>query len=220
MNLRTLDYIRGIFKPYYENSGDAAHGISHADQVHIACYTIINRLERRGIILEPEVVTPLNIALAAYGHDMFAGTSRVLHHILANDWLRDNIVEKFGNLIPSGVDVNDVIETVASAVVEHRASYNGAYTTALSELLSAADRGVPDITSVIKRSYAYSSSKYTDESTIINETIRHIKAKYGRKGYGRFNNMYIVAYGNELSALRDSADKLTVKSVLNIIKGL
>ena len=83
---------------------------------------------------------------------------------------------------------------MARACYEHRASYTGKYSNELAELMSAADRGAPDVDGLLKRSIL------SGINTTVAASIKHVKQKYGLGGYARFNSVYSMYYGDALDA--------------------
>ncbi|RLA81361.1 MAG: hypothetical protein DRG78_09345 [Epsilonproteobacteria bacterium] len=173
--------VRECYITFYETN-DAAHQIDHADMV---C----------DLMLEMKKSLKLNIAdyliyMAAYMHDMYSDLAgRKTHHQLAGTYIlntRDKCLDKLSNM--------DKV-CVASAVMEHRGSYTGEFSYQLSELISSADRGYPDLELMIDRSLKYNKGN-------MNDVIIHIKDKFGEGGYAIYPDMYEKHFGEVLEKMR------------------
>jgi hypothetical protein len=98
---------------------------------------------------------------------------------------------------------------VAHAVLEHRGSFNGEFYSPLSEIISSADRGLPDLDFIVIRSMKFNNKNAKD-------VYDHIKDKYGTKGYAKYPNVYQKIFGDELKSFKKLADELTVERVCEI----
>ena len=91
-----------------------------------------------------------NAILAAFMHDIACGINRDQHHQIGAE-LAEGLLEMY--------DIECDLDIVVKAVLEHRASWKGGYSSKVSEWVSAADRGKPDADRYLKRSYLYAKSK-------------------------------------------------------------
>lgn len=140
-------FIKEALSFYYELNDSESHGYKHLDDVYELAMKIKNKLS---------LDIPDNLILiTAYTHDMFSSINRDLHHVLGYKYILDTNVYFLNDL-----SISDRY-LIAHAVKEHRASYKGVYTSVLSELISAADRGIPDIINTVYRSYKFAKeNKY------------------------------------------------------------
>ncbi|MGL5397207.1 MAG: hypothetical protein ACRDBQ_18320 [Shewanella sp.] len=133
------------------------------------------------------------LALIGAGvHDIYSTVeNRAEHHRLAYDWVLNNsgfLRDTFPEIIRREEDVL----CVAFAALEHRSSYEyRTYYSPVSELVSAADRGIVtvEVGSYFDRSYLYartSANKNVADSVI--HSIEHIKEKFG---HGMANNVAV-----------------------------
>jgi len=179
--------IREWFKPFYEGE-DLAHTIEHADEVcDLALRINTEKFD--------EVYESKHIMIAAYAHDMFTQSNRKLHHELAHDYIaltNDPIIEELSD--PERM-------TIAFAVLEHRASHKGKLTSQMSQIISAADRGVPDLDNIIDRSMKFNNGDYK-------QVVEHIKNKYGKEGYVKYSDFYQEMFKKEIQILQEGIEEL------------
>ncbi len=201
-----IKFIKEALSFYYELNDSESHGYQHLDNVYELAINMKAKLN---------IEIPNNIiGIAAYTHDMFSSINRKLHHELAYKYVLDTSVYFLNDL-----HTNDRY-LIACAVREHRASYQGEYTSILSELLSAADRGKPDIKSTIIRSYKYSAETNPDanEFTLYSLVREHMLEKFSTNGYARYNDVYNKYFKDELKEMQEFFDIISVKDIENIIK--
>lgn len=184
---------------------DEAHRQEHFDDVY---ETGLHINEVLGLGQDPKL-----IMFVAYFHDLFCD-QREIHHELSGRFImetRERLIERNLTLCER--------KRVASACEEHRASFKGNFSYILSELMNSADRGQPKpVTEMIDRAIAYRKSKFPHDSKkesyqdylhrIIDESISHIKEKYGRNGYARYTDMYKKVFGEELENMYNEIDNL------------
>jgi len=179
--------VRDYYKHYYEN-GDEAHLINHADDV-CSLALEINKEEDKKLVI-----------LASYLHDMFNADNRAVHNELAYEYVLDANDEFLQNL------KSEELKRVAYAVLEHRASFKGEYYSSLSEIISSADRGLPDLESVVVRSMRFNNG---DAQNV----YEHILDKYGTKGYAKYPKVYQEIFKEPLEQFQKDADKITVEEI-------
>jgi len=192
-------------RAYYEEDyakNDLAHQMDHADGV-VEGGLIINRK------LKLKVDEKL-IILAGYMHDIFTGAHRKEHHTLAYDYVM-KIGGKLWNLS------RHETKLVANAVKEHRSSGDGIFTSTLSEIIAAADKGRPDLTDYILRSFKYHLKTESKDEAYKN-VLEHLKEKFSSTGYATYPDLYAKFYGDDLKHLQKQIDDLTLKDVIKIVK--
>jgi hypothetical protein len=182
--------VREYYKPYYENS-DEAHLIDHADDVCDLALKINQALDEKLIVL------------ASYLHDMFSKTNRAIHNELAYEYVK-KADDKFLSKLST-----DEVKIVAHAVLEHRGSFKGEFYSPLSEIISSADRGLPDLDFIVIRSMKFNHGDAKDVYT-------HIHDKYGTTGYAKYPKVYQNIFKEELACFKKLADELTVDKVVGI----
>ncbi|QOC54714.1 hypothetical protein pSALSNUABM04_254 [Salmonella phage pSal-SNUABM-04] len=154
----------------------------------------------------------LKLAIIAAGaHDIFSTKElRAEHHIKGFTWVLDNkplLMRKYKL-------TSDECYTIAYAVMEHRGSFKGNYNSIVSEIVAAADRGIPskdDVTNYISRSYLYARDNL--EKSISNakfHAVAHIQDKFGRNAYAKVPDWYHEMFARELAERRDLIDMLDI----------
>ena len=194
-----LKKIRTFVLPFYKKN-DKAHQIDHADEVYETALKINKQFHLHQNMDD--------IALAVYLHDIFSNKNqRKLHHKLASDFVlqsKDDILKNISA---------ERRRLIANAILEHRASFEGKYSSKLSELLAAADRGKPNLKKDLER-----STKYHKGNTA--EAIKHMKEKFGRYGYAKYPEVYKKFYEKELEKRYRDIDALSIlKNNLKSNKG-
>lgn len=173
---------------------DPSHRSSHFRTVEKTALEINDVLE-----LDQD---PLHIMLVAYFHDLFAW-SRNNHHQLAFEWVRttdDPFIKQLHDKDRA---------RVAAACLEHRATYDGNFSSKLSELMSAADREAPtSVKEMMKRSIEYHLFKERNQAKAEDKARVHIKDKFGTNGYARYPEIYMQVYGDKLYELQKAIDLL------------
>ncbi len=183
---------------------DSSHGWSHVEDV-----------AKNALEINKKMILNLNeehLVLAALFHDIYNDTDRKNHHTLAADWFVKVMIEQ------GKYDAIDILE-MSLAIKEHRASYNGEYSSLLSEVLAAADRGAPDLNSLIIRSSKYYLEKEPnrDLKTVAEDVYKHMLEKYSRTGYMKYNAIYSLFYGEEIYNMYVAIDDLSIDKILNIL---
>lgn len=175
---------------------DRAHRIEHFQSVE-ATGLHINRV--LGLDCDPYL-----IMMAAFFHDMFAW-SRHNHEWMSSEWVATTDYPIFQEM------EDDEVEMLADACREHRASYEGEYSTHFSALIASADRGFPMfVTDMLERSKMYhlDALKLGEEAANVG-AVTHLKEKFGTGGYARFPDLYVEAFGKDLEHQRFLIDNLT-----------
>ena len=180
--------IRDYYAHFYKD-GDEAHKIDHADDVCALALKINKNLDEKLIIL------------ASYIHDMFNAKDRPIHNELAYEYVI-RAEDEFLKMLNQ-----KELKEVAHAVLEHRASFKGEFYSELSELISSADRGEPDLEKVVIRSMKFNNGNAQD-------VYEHIKDKYGSKGYAKYPDVYVKIFKDELKLFQERADNITVDEIL------
>lgn len=147
---------------------------------------------------------PKLIMLAAYFIDLFAW-SRVNHHELSHLWVSTTDHPIIGTLSKNNRYL------VSIACLQHRASFKGHFSHEFAELISAADREFPgDVDHMLQRAIDY-RLKWNPEMSAgqrRDEAIKHLKDKFGYKGYSRYPSMYNNAFKGELEKQRELIEAL------------
>lgn len=191
------DLVEDVLIEYDLN--DPAHMRQHAIDVVCHADEIIKKYPDT---LESSRITIITAALL---HDIKCHVDRDLHHVLGA-----MCVEKmlFNYDIKIMIEVQedrrhldedcitqlswDEVEEIKMAILAHRASWTHKRGSVVSDVVAAADRGKPDMFKYIRRAVLFRAA-HVDESvlplskqmklSIVNESIQHIKEKYGSGGY-------------------------------------
>lgn len=216
-----IDLMYDKTRAYY-GGDESGHGFRHICDV-LTLALLINEKRK----LESNIE---KIIIASFVHDMFSSSHRSTHHIEAHDFVLSSKWRIFEFLSPE-----DRID-VAMAVKEHRASGNGEYHGNLSVLISAADRGYPDMGKIIKRIRQCAKDTSTvftldvkgvPKITLPNgewleelynkmhavcpieaKTYTHLYEKYSDAGYAQYNFIYKSYFDKELTSMYKSINKV------------
>lgn len=210
------DVLLTIVIPVYKLN-DSAHSVEHLEDVLSTAVTILERIAYKTISVEDRV----SAFVAILFHDVTATTDRDNHQnsgAEAFDRIMNTVVRQSRNRLVRDAAVagryNIDISKAKAAIREHRASYKGDFTSIVSEIVSGADRGIPQPTEEnvkhkIAKSYRYHIEKLheSEDESRINSLI-HIKEKYGTKGYAKYPDIYEKAFKDELGAFRRLVDEI------------
>ena len=188
--LEFRDAVRSFYAPYYKD-GDLAHQIDHADSVCDLALEINKECN------------PKLVILAAYIHDIFNATDRKNHNKLAYNYVleaKDKFLKELNK---------EELLLVAHAVLEHRASFKGEFYSKLSEIISSADRGKPDIKEIVIRSMKFNNGNAKD-------VYNHLQEKYSSNGYANYPKSYKNIFNKELKELQRAVDYITVEDIENM----
>lgn len=176
--------------PFYRHT-DKAHQLDHIRSVVSNVIRICHLLEKREHL-------KLAIIAAVY-HDIYSTKElRSVHHLKSFNWILDNkpILER-----KYKIDYDDCL-TVAYACLEHRGSHKGNYNSIVSEIVAAADRGIPskeDVDTYIGRSYLYARDNLglgiTDSKF---HAIKHIQEKFGVNAYAKAPDWYHLMFAERI----------------------
>jgi len=145
------------------------------------------------------------IIIAALTHDIFSSLNRAMHHKLARDYVMAR-----SNIWLTSLS-HESIESIADAVYWHRASLRPKERLhGVARLVRLADRGKPILKDMVKRSYAFTTAKATENPQL--EVVKHMKDKFGRNGYTSYDEDYITVYEDALKEVWIQIDDLSVSS--------
>ena len=143
------------------------------------------------------------VILASYLHDLFNAKNRSIHNDLAYEYVLKAEDKFLKQLSP------EELKEVAYAVLQHRANFKGEFYSPLCEIISSADRGLPDLDKVVMRSMKFNKGNAQG-------VYEHIKKKYGSRGYAKYPEIYQKLFKKELVEFKRLADEITVQRVLEI----
>ena len=218
----TPEFIKEVithFEPWYKDV-DKGHGLKHVSEVMYLALDINKKLQ----------LTARNdiIVIAAIAHDMFSFTDRELHHEKAAEYIlttEDTFITNY--------PYEDRL-IISAAIREHRGSYKGKYTTIVSDIISAADRGKPNVKDIIKRIHNCSKDlrlqkgfkadfildKNSTEEMFLERTLSHLQKKFGKNGYARYNYVYKLMFGYELENMQNIIETFGIKDINNMVSDI
>jgi len=186
------EYYKRYLSPVKGDNVRNSHGIDHCDDVYNLMILLNDKLKYG--------YSKSVIALAAYTHDLYSDTkNRSNHHKLAYEHVinrNDDILKTINS---------ETLSLIANAVLEHRASYTGEFSSNLSRLISAADRGLPDYDLHYNRSLVYNDGNHK-------EVVDHLVDKFGRDGYAtkKYPDFYIEMFKEELEIFFKKIDNVNL----------
>jgi len=199
---------------YYENN-DLGHKLSHVNNVLTLAFNIKDILKLNHVSLRDDL-----IIMACYYHDMYSSSDRENHAKEASEYVM--VYSRDIDSVCNELSEEDRLY-VAHAVLEHRASYKGKYSSPLSELLSAADRGLPNAVDILERVLKCTEDKNcivkveVEDADPIDKAVFHLRDKFSSTGYARYNKMYQQAYPIGLYTLQRCFDNITKEHVKRVL---
>ena len=187
-----MEELRGFVTPYYETF-DIAHRMSHVDHVIHTGFEISKRIS----VSQKDLYL---FEMAAYAHDLGLVGKRSEHHLLSADIVLSRALPIVDELH------NDDLMIVADACAEHRASGNGTYSSIVSKMLAASDRGIPDFDRIYNRVVGSRSESGMTLEEMHEDAVSFICRKYGRNGYMKYPDFYKEVFHTELAILWDRID--------------
>lgn len=204
--------VLGHFRDFYRYT-DSAHRLDHILSVKSNAIRIAYLLN--------ETQHLKNILVAVAAHDIFSTPAdRASHHIKAFNYVLDSapILKRRFKL-----SCDDVTE-VAYAVLEHRSSHKGGYNSIVSEIVAAADRGIPtneEVKNYMHRSYLYARDHGKSVTDSKFHAIRHVQDKFGRNGKSRVPDWYNALFAKEIMERQEYVEMLDLAYFTDeIITGL
>lgn len=187
------------FRDFYRYT-DKAHRIDHITNVKS------NAIRIAFMLGKTEHLKLALIAVAA--HDIFSTKEdRASHHIKAYSWVLDNkpVLKRKYKL------TDDDCLTIAHAVLEHRSSHKGNYNGIVSEIVAAADRGIPsvdDVTNYMHRSYLFAREQGKSVTDSKFHAVRHVQDKFGMNGKSNVPSWYNTLFAERILERRDFVEQL------------
>lgn len=149
--------------------------------------------------------------IAAAAHDIYSTKEfRSDHHIRGFNWVLNNrpIMERKYKL------TFDECYTIAYAVMEHRGSFKGNYNSIVSEIVAAADRGIPspdDVVNYISRSYLYARDNLGKSPADAKfHAVHHIQDKFGENAYAKVPDWYGSMFEKQLAERSEIINNLDI----------
>lgn len=198
-HIQKEDVVNYMMEVLYENNG--SHGIDHIKNVLNLGSDILVRFKT-----DPKYSNKYysniydDFILTALFHDCTSSIDRDNHENSGADYFES---------IAEGILDPDRVILISNAIRHHRASYKGELNNFLEEVMSSADRGVPNSLELrITRSYTFNIERGLDIESSWNNAIKHMIEKFGRNGYQKLPDLYKEVFNRELSNLWGLIDKI------------
>ncbi len=196
---------RNYYNEVFYKNNDDAHNLVHIDDVWNNAVNIISKQEDIcGVNMDV-------MFMCVYCHDLFAGSDRKIHHVLAANYVLNN-----SDIFLSKFD-KGMLSYIADAVFEHRASSKIDPSNWYSRVLRTADKGVLVLKNVILRSVQYNITTLSDVYKIVENVRTHILEKMGRGGYLYNDEYYTNAYREELEELWCDIDNMIDDDIRKVV---
>ena len=177
------EHILGTIVPRYA-SFDPAHRQDHAMTVISQAMQLLDRMqewvEKQAEHIVSQWDTPIDrevLFVAAAYHDLGLAGGRERHHIDSGTIIRnDRFLHRWFS--------EEMIEIMAQAAEDHRASGKNAPRSIYGMLVAEADRVIEGST-IIRRTVQFGLTNHPDlgREEQISRAVEHLKEKYGRGGY-------------------------------------
>lgn len=185
-NTIPLTLIRTCVKSIIQN--DLAHNLGH---VYGVC-SLATEMAKGAELSADDI---LKVQLAALFHDLGCRYNRDDHHLISYG-LTYQFLEEYW---PERFTPND-IKDIAVAVLEHRSSSKGKPTSLVSEIVSVADSGKPDIHIYIKRALQFRISRgdLREKGTkvLFQEVYEHLVDKFDKDTGYHWNSYPDIGRGH------------------------
>ena len=213
MNAEIVPILGKLPITFFENVGrmyseaDQAHDQLHADTV--TCNAI-------RIAGEDEL---LPATLSAYLHDIGCSINRDIHE-KAGVTLAIILEREYKVRLTLGMSY-DEWSMVLSGIAEHRASYDGGYSSRVATIVACADRAPPTRPiDLYVRSYEYAKAHGKNHHDATRHAFKHISEKFGRDGYAKYPWLYYEVYAEQLKCIHDFIDAITLNGLIKRFKEL
>lgn len=164
---------------YSISQNDPAHDLYHVLGV---CKTGIQIFDHYQPVFNLTERDKLIVMMACLLHDIGCRYQRKYHHITGHGLVYEYIHKHW-----PGEFNEQELACIAQCVLEHRSSGRFKPTSFLSEIVSVADTGAPDIDLYISRAIMFRLSgadgEYNRKEDILYEVERHLIDKFGEEGY-------------------------------------
>jgi len=182
---------------------DAAHLEDHAINVVLHAAEIIDRF--------PELQKDRAVILVgALLHDTKCHVNRDKHHVLGALAVYREYIQ--AHPMTLAMYSTKMISQIEECVLEHRASWKHKRSHNASEAVAAADRGKPDLYGYMRRAVRFRYAQLdagtnvtnTVKSTIVQDSIIHMREKFGDDGYAwaTMPHYTLLMYENEIAEMK------------------
>lgn len=208
INIELKNYIEEKILPLYD-SNISGHGIKHINSVISRSFELANEFN---LDIDPNMVYVI-----AVFHDIGYKTNPDKHEEISSNMFRNNMdMQKFFN--------ETQINTIAEAIIDHRASLEYDARSIYGKIVSSADREI-SVENMLERSILFQSDKHKEENPttmeIIEYSYKKLSSKYGKDGYAKmyFQDKKYINYLNKMQEILEDKNKF-IEAELQIIKNL
>lgn len=173
INEELKQYIQGNIMTQYDANNVGGHGREHIETVIARSFELAKTF---GLSVNPDMV----YTIAAF-HDIGYKVNQDEHEAVSSEmFLQDDNMARFFS--------EQERQTIAEAIVDHRASLEYEARSDYGKLVSSADREI-SVENMLKRSILFQADKHRSEkptvSQVIDYSYKKLSSKYGKGGYAK-----------------------------------
>lgn len=190
-------YVEENIMTKYDTNNVGGHGRSHVETVIARSFELAKTFS---LNVNPDMV----YVIAAF-HDIGYRENPDEHEAVSSQmFLQDTNIHKFFS--------EDEINTIAEAIVDHRASLEYEARSVYGKLVSSADREV-SVENMLERSINYQADKHSAENPtdlqVIEYSFKKLSSKYGKGGYAKmyYPDEKYTNYLNRMQEILENKDK-------------
>ncbi len=209
INGKLREYIERNVLPQYDTNNIGGHGINHIRTVIERSFEIINEFN---LDVDPNMI----YTIAAF-HDIGYKEDPDNHEeVSSRKFMEDTEIRKFFS--------EEQVETIAEAIVDHRASLEYEARSVYGKIVSSADREI-SVERMLDRSFKYQSDKHKNENPttlqIIDYSYKKLFSKYGKEGYAKmyFPDQKYLDYLKTMQEILENKEKF-VEAELKIAENI
>lgn len=202
-------YVEENVLPKYDSNNVGGHGVPHIRTVINRSFEIISEF---GLDVNKDMV----YAIAAF-HDIGYRENPDEHEeVSSRMFLSDDNMRSFFT--------EEQIQTIAEAIVDHRASLEYEARSVYGKIVSSADRET-SVKNMLQRSFLYQADKHSSEKptteTVIDYSYKKLLSKYGKEGYAKmyYPDKKYLDYLKEMQELLEDKEKF-IKAEREIAESL
>ncbi len=203
------EYIKQNVLPQYDTNHVGGHGKEHIETVIDRSFEIINEFHL-------DVNKDMVYTIAAF-HDIGYKENPDQHEEVSSEkFIQDKGMEKFFN--------EEQRNTIAEAIVDHRASLEYEPRSIYGKVVSSADRET-SVENMLTRSIFYQADKHKAENPTIEQVIEYsykkLSSKYGKGGYAKmyYPDAKYKNYLDKMQELLENKEKF-IETEMDLVKKL
>lgn len=203
INEKLKKYIEKNILPQYEQNNVGGHGIQHIK-------TVIQRSQE--IIKEFDLKVNRDMVYTAVAfHDIGYRENPDRHEEISSEIFKKdcNMKEFFSE---------EQIETIAEAIMDHRASLEYEVRNVYGKIVSSADREI-SVANILQKSFLYQLDKHQKEEPTIEQVIEYsykkLLSKYGKGGYAKmyYPDKKYVEYLKDIQKILENKEEFVQKEM-------